>query len=219
MHRHPAGKRGVTPGHPRPCVSTICRTKLRDIHALAALLRFWVVNACLPRDNACLCTLHRVRLAWEVCLQKFKLSLSVVVQFGSHKRPQQGRGELKNRLKMVGYDRDCTSTCPKKIFVVLIPIQGLVRVGRLVIWRRLPKWSVNWSSCRRRDWRWYRKRSMMAEGLLCLEKSGHHVCERISCLLVRIALGRGTDHTGWKRRRWTVDLMNGAYKCVIIIIT
>ena len=114
MHRHPAGKRGVTPGHPRPCVSTICRTKLRDIHALAALLRFWVVNACLPQDNARLCTLHRVRLAWEVCLQKFKLSLSVVVQFSSHKRPQQGRGELKNRLKMVGYDRDCSSTCPKK---------------------------------------------------------------------------------------------------------
>lgn len=218
MYRHPAGKRGLTPGHPGPCVPAVCRTVLRNIHALAALLRFWVVKARLPQDNARLCTLHRMRLAWEVRLQKFKLPLSVVVQLGSHKRPQQGRGELENRLKMVGYDRDRTSTCPKKIFVVLIPIRGLVRVRGFIIWRRLPKRSVNWSSCRHRDWRWYRKRSMLAQSLLCLEKAGHHVCERVSCLLVWIALGRGADHTECQRRRWTVDLMNGAHKCAIIII-
>ena len=133
MYRHPAGKRGLTPGHPGPCVPAVCRTVLRNIHALAAFLRFWVVKARLPHDNASLCTLHRVRLAWEVRLRKFKLPLSVVVQFGSHKRPQQRRGELKSRLEMVGYDRDRTSTSPKEMFVVFIPIRRLVRVGRFII--------------------------------------------------------------------------------------
>lgn len=150
MYRRPASKRGLTPGHPRPCVPAVCRTELRNIHALAALLRFWVVKARLPQDDASLCTLHRVRLAWEVRLRKFKLR--VVVQFGSHKRPQQRRGELKSRLEMVGYDRDRTSTSPKEMFVVLIPIRRLVRVGRFIIWGQLPKRSVNCSSCRHLDW-------------------------------------------------------------------
>lgn len=133
MNVYPVSERRLAMWHFRSLVSMVCGSELRYFHALSALYSIWVRYTGLPQDDTSLCALYRVGLAREVLLQEFKLPQSIVIiQLSPHERPPQKRRELENRLKMVRDRGDSTSTRPKKVFVIRLPVRRLVRVWRLI---------------------------------------------------------------------------------------